>query len=95
MARAMASPVIVIQKSYKVRIGREDGEKWREGTFCSHEDDFFMQGNVGFVAKQTGYHELSTIADGVDGAVLDHDTFVANKQSLQRSDNSSEVRLYS
>lgn len=41
----------------------------------------------------TGKHELGTVAHGVDGAVLDHETLVRAEQRLERADDPAEVRL--
>jgi hypothetical protein len=53
-------------------------------TLGGHEDDLLVDLNTLLEPQQTGKHELGTIADGVDGAVLDHDTLVAHQKTLQR-----------
>lgn len=45
------------------------------------------------IAEETGKHELSTVADGVDSAVLDDKTLVRNEKSLERRDDLAEVGL--
>jgi hypothetical protein len=70
--------VLVFQKKKK------DEEKEKEN------------GTRGFahtVAEKTGDHQLGTVADGVDSAVLDDDTLVAGEQGLQGADDLAEVRL--
>jgi hypothetical protein len=44
-------------------------------------------------AEKTGKHELGTVADGVDGAVLDNDTLVAGQKRLEGRDDGTQVRL--
>lgn len=43
--------------------------------------------------KETRNHELRTIANGVDSAVLDDDTLVGREKALQRADDLPQVRL--
>jgi hypothetical protein len=45
------------------------------------------------VSQETGKHELGTVADSVDGAVLDDQTLVRGQESLKRRDDLAEVRL--
>lgn len=45
------------------------------------------------VSQKTGKHELSTVADSVDSAVLDDQTLVRGQESLKRRDDLAEVRL--
>lgn len=45
------------------------------------------------ISEETGKHELSTVADGVDSAVLDDEALVARKESLKRRDDLAKVRL--
>jgi hypothetical protein len=45
------------------------------------------------VAKKTGDHQLGTVADGVDSAVLNDNTLVAGEQGLQGADDLAEVGL--
>jgi hypothetical protein len=56
--------------------------KTLRGEKCSHT-----------VAEETRNHQLGTVADGVDSAVLDDNTLVAGEQGLERADNLAEVRL--
>ena len=44
-------------------------------------------------AEETGQHELSTVADGVDRAVLDDDALVAGEETFKGRDDVTEVRL--
>jgi hypothetical protein len=44
-------------------------------------------------AEETGKHELGTVADGVDGAVLDDDTLVAGQKRLEGRDDGTQIRL--
>jgi hypothetical protein len=45
------------------------------------------------VSQETGKHELGTVADSVNGAVLDDQTLVRGQESLKRRDDLAEVRL--
>lgn len=45
------------------------------------------------VAEKTRNHELGTVANGVNSAVLNDNTLVAGEQGLQRADDLAEVRL--
>lgn len=45
------------------------------------------------IAEETGKHELGTVADGVDSAVLDNKTLVRNEKSLEGRDDLAEVGL--
>jgi hypothetical protein len=47
------------------------------------------------ISEETWNHELSTVADGVNGTVLDDDSLVGSEKGLERSDDLSEVRLVS
>jgi len=49
--------------------------------------------NTLFEAEKTGKHKLSTVADSVDGAVLDNNTLVAGQERLEGRDDGTEVRL--
>lgn len=62
-------------------------------TLGGHKDDLLVALNAGLVAEKTGDHQLSTVADGVDSAVLNDDTLVAGEQRLKRADDLAEVRL--
>jgi hypothetical protein len=44
-------------------------------------------------AEETGKHELGTVADGVDRAVLNNDTLVAGQKRLEGRDDGTQVRL--
>jgi hypothetical protein len=44
-------------------------------------------------AQQTGKHELGTVADGVDRAVLNNDTLVARQETLEGRDDVAQVGL--
>lgn len=62
-------------------------------TLGGHEDDLLVDLNALLESQETGKHELSTVADGVDRAVLDHDTLVAHQQTLQRRDDLAQISL--
>jgi len=62
-------------------------------TLGGDDNDLGSDFNAGFVAEDTGEHELGTVADGVDGGVLDHNTGVAGQEDLERHDNSTQVLL--
>lgn len=79
--------------------GRElDGRHLRDGerdglALGRHQHDLLVDGDVGFVAEQTRDHQLGTVADGVDGAILDDDALVAGEEGLQRADDTAQVGL--
>lgn len=74
--------------------GRHERNTERNGlSLGGHEDNLLVDLDVGLVPEQTGDHELGSVADGVDGRVLDDQPLVAGKERLERSDDSSEVRL--
>ena len=52
-----------------------------------------MNGNVGFIAKKSRNHELGPVADGVDGTVFHHNTFVTDQQRFQWPNGATQVRL--
>ena len=52
-----------------------------------------MDLNTLLETQQTGKHELSTVADSVDRAVLDDDTLVAHQKTLERCDDLAKVGL--
>ena len=62
-------------------------------TLGGDEDNLLVDVNARLVAKKTGKHELGTVADGVDSAVLDDNTLVAGQKGLQRRDDSAESGL--
>ena len=43
--------------------------------------------------QKTRNHQLGTVADGVDSAVLDDNTLVGGEQALERADDLAQVRL--
>lgn len=43
--------------------------------------------------QQSRNHELGSIADGVDRAILDHDTLIAGQQALKGSNDLTKIRL--
>jgi len=69
-------------------VGKSDGL-----TLGSHENNLLVDLNTLLETEKTGQHELSTVADGVDRAVLDNDTLVAGQKALERRDDSAEVGL--
>lgn len=62
-------------------------------TLGGHEDNLLVNLNALLETEKTGKHELSTIADGVDRAVLDDDALVAGEKALEGRDDVTEVRL--
>lgn len=44
-------------------------------------------------SKQARDHQLSTIADGINGAVLDDNALVGGQQALQRTNDLAKIRL--
>lgn len=73
---------------------RHEGDAEGDGlTLGRHEDDLLADLDVGLVAKKTRDHELGTVADGIDGRVLDDKPLVAGQERLERADDPPEVRL--
>lgn len=62
-------------------------------TLGGHEDHLLVDLNALLEAEKTGKHELSTVADGVDRAVLDNNALVAGQKALKGRDDGAEVRL--
>lgn len=62
-------------------------------TLGGHEDNLVVDLNTGLVAEETWNHELGTVADGVDGRVLDDNALVGGQKSLKWRDNAAEVAL--
>ncbi|EEQ40930.1 centromere/microtubule binding protein CBF5 [Clavispora lusitaniae ATCC 42720] len=62
-------------------------------TLGGDQDNFVVQLNAVLVSQQTRNHQLGTVAHRVDSGILDNNTLVAHKQSFQRSDDFSQVRL--
>ena len=52
-----------------------------------------MDLNTLLETEKTGKHELSTVANGVDRAVLDNNALVAGEEALERRDDCAEVGL--
>ena len=50
-------------------------------TLGGHEDNLLVDLNALLEAEKTRKHELSTVADGVDSAVLDDDALVGGEES--------------
>jgi hypothetical protein len=69
-------------------VGKGDGL-----TLGGHEDNLLVDLDALLEAEKTGKHELSTIADGVDRAVLDDNALVAGEKALEGRDDVTEVRL--
>jgi len=59
-----------------------------------HDNDLLVDLDVGFVSQESGNHELGSVADGVDGGILDHESLVSGEEGLERSNDSSEVGLW-
>jgi hypothetical protein len=62
-------------------------------TLGGHENNLLVNLNALLESQKTGKHELSTVADGVDRAVLDNDALVARQKALKGRDDVTEVRL--
>jgi len=71
-------------------LGNTDGNGL---TLSGDENNLLVDVNARLVAKETGKHELGTVADGVDGAVLHDHTLVASEERLEGRDDSAERRL--
>jgi hypothetical protein len=48
-----------------------------------------MNGNVGFIAKESRNHKLCAVTNGVDGTVFHYDSFVADEQRFQWSNDAA------
>lgn len=79
--------------SAEINGGHQSDTKSDSLSLGGHKDDLLVHLDVGLVSKQTGDHQLGSVADGVDGRVLDHKPLVAGEEGLERSDHPSEVRL--
>jgi hypothetical protein len=74
--------------------GRHLGDTDGDGlTLGGNENDLLVDINAGLVAEETGKHELGTVADGVDSAVLHNHTLVASEERLEGRDDGAESRL--
>lgn len=62
-------------------------------TLGGHENNLLVDLDALLEAEKTGQHELGTVADGVDGAVLDDNALVAGQKALEGSDDVTEVGL--
>lgn len=69
-------------------LGNTDGDSL---TLGGHQNDLLVNLNTGFVTEETRNHELGTVTDGVDRAVLDNDTLVGGEESLQRLNDLAKV----
>lgn len=58
-------------------------------TLCGHEDDLFVHRYVGLISQEPRNHQFGSIADGVDGAVFDDNTLVADQEALERTDDTA------
>jgi len=88
---AIASPLVVIRTTCNplayFHFTNFLGEQNLIGTYL------LVNLNVLLVAKQTGKHELGTIADGVDGRILNYNSLVGAEESLKGLDDGTEVGL--
>ena len=71
-------------------LGNGQGDRL---TLGGDQDHLLVQLDGGLVAEETRNHELGTIADSVDGAVLDDDALVAGEEELEGLDHPPEVGL--
>jgi hypothetical protein len=71
-----------------LRISERDGL-----ALGGHQNNLLMDVDALLETEKTGNHELGTVADGVDGAVLDNYTLVAGQETLERRDDVTEVGL--
>ena len=70
------------------------GHSYRDGLpLRGHEDDFLVDVDPVAVPQEAGDHQLGPVADGVDGAVLQHDALVPYQKDLQRHDHPAQVAL--
>lgn len=58
-----------------------------------HDHDFSSHVDSIVVAQDARDHQLGTVADGVDGGILDHDAGQFEEQDLEGEDNTSEIGL--
>ena len=74
--------------------GRHLGDSKSDGLSLSgNKNNLLIDLNALLVAQETGNHEFGTVADGVDGAVLDDDALISSEERLQRADDAAEVGL--
>lgn len=69
-------------------VGKSDGL-----SLGGHEDNLLVDLNTLLETEETGKHELGTVTNGIDRAVLDNDTLVAGEESLEGRDDVAEVGL--
>jgi hypothetical protein len=95
MAMAMASPLVVIRTTSSYTSIPDSVEIVSQDQVMMHHASEIspMTWKLLTVSKETRNHELGTVADGVDGRVLDNDTLVGSQESLKRADDSPEVAL--
>ena len=62
-------------------------------TLGRHQDYLVIDVNVVCEPKQTGDHQLGTVADGIHSGILDDHSLVVRKEGLEGHDNSAEVGL--
>lgn len=74
--------------SRHLRIGERNGL-----TLGGHEDNLLVDLDTLLESQQTRQHELSTIADGVNRAVLNNDTLIAHQEAFKRRDDLAQVSL--
>jgi len=64
-------------------------------TLGGDEDDLTADFDAGLVSEDSGKHELGTVADSVDGGVLNNDSGVLNKQDFEGHNDTTEIVLIS
>ena len=62
-------------------------------TLGGHDDNKVVDIDAVVEAQETGHHELSTEADGANGAILDDDTLVVGQEVLERADDTAQIDL--
>jgi hypothetical protein len=74
--------------------GTHEGDTESDGlSLGGHDDDLLVDFDVGLVSEKTRDHELGSVADGVDGRVLNNESLVAGEEGLEGSDDSTKVGL--
>lgn len=71
-------------------LGDTDGDGL---SLSGHDDNFLSDLDTVLVSEDSGDHELSSVADGVDSGVLDDDSGVSLEEDLKRHDHLSKVRF--
>lgn len=84
----MASPLVVINTTSSLS-SMSASTKYKSGVSDHARQQRLQRGRT--VSQETRNHELRSVADGVDGGILNDDSLVSGEQRFERSNDSSEV----